>query len=347
MHKDSYDDFLEPKPEATGATGKPYQPDESAEPEVQQPTPLPPLRRPTLSPRVSQPAVATTQPARAVPAQEPGSKPKRRGFGCAPWMLWAALLFAIYLLFPIRSNVLVLGADRAIEGTAISRSDTMILLGIQPLTGHVNMLSIPRDLWVPIPGYGENRINAAHAFGEAETPGRGPQLAAQTVATNLGVNVGYYLRVRLEGFASVIDALGGIDVTLDAPAAGYPAGTHHLDGTQALAFVRNRDGDDFFRQQHGQLFIVALVKKMLNPISWLALPSATWQLAQAIDTNIPVWWWPRLAFALMRAILFDGVDAVVLPRIAVTPWLTAGGAQVLLPNWDEILPILRELFGLF
>ncbi len=340
---DRYEDYLEPAPEETGSIKQP----QKQQPEKQE-SQLPPLRRPTPQPqKETKPPVAATQPAPLQRAQEPASKPKRRRLGCAPWMLWAALTFVVYLLFPIRSNVLVLGVDRAIEGTAISRSDTMILLGIQPLTGQANMLSIPRDLWVPIPGYGENRINAAHAFGEAETPSRGPQLATQTVSTNLGVNVGYYLRVRLEGFADVIDALGGIDITLDSPAAGYPAGTHHLDGTQALAFVRNRDGDDFFRQQHGQLFIVALVKKMLNPISWLAIPGATWQLAQAMETNIPVWWWPRLAIALVRAIAFDGIDAVVLPRTAVTPWITAGGAQVLLPNWDEILPIVRQLFGFF
>lgn len=342
--RDRYEDYLEHQPEETGPVGQPAKP---AQPEPTD-SQLPPLRRPTpQSERVTQTSTEVTQPVRSIPAQEAESKPKRRRLGCAPWMLWATVLFVAFLLFPVRSNVLVLGADRAIEGTAISRSDTMILLGIQPLTGQVNMLSIPRDLWVPIPGYGENRINAAHAFGEAESPGSGPQLAVQTVATNLDVNVGYYLRVRLEGFAVVIDALGGIDITLESPTAGYPAGTHHLDGTQALAFVRNRDGDDFFRQQHGQLFIVALVKKMLNPISWLAIPGAIWQLAQAMDTNIPVWWWPRLAVALVRAIAFDGVDAVVLPRTAVTPWLTEGGAQVLLPNWDQILPIVRQLFGIF
>jgi LCP family protein required for cell wall assembly len=343
MHDDKYEDY-EPSSEETSPAGEPATTQQAEQPPVQ---PLPPLRRP--EPRAAaQPPFRATQPvASSLSAQEQPSKPKQRRFGCAPWMLWAGLLFAIYLLFPLRTNVLVLGADRAIEGTAISRSDTMILLGIQPLTGQVNMLSIPRDLWVPIPGYGENRINAAHAFGEAASPGRGPQLAVQAVATNLDVNVGYYLRVRLEGFAVVIDALGGIDITLESPAAGYPAGTHHLDGTQALAFVRNRDGDDFFRQQHGQLFIVALVKKMLNPISWLAIPGAIWQLAQAVDTNIPVWWWPRLVVGLVRAIAFDGVDAVVLPRTAVTPWLTEGGAQVLLPNWDQILPIVRQLFGIF
>lgn len=312
MDKDRYESYLEPEPQKTAPI--------------------------TTHDLVGE--AHSTQPSKPTPKQ-------RRRLGCARWLLWGGLLLAIYLLFPLRTNVLVLGADRAIEGTAISRSDTMMLLGIQPLTGQINMLSIPRDLWVPIPGYGENRINAAHAFGEAESAGHGPQLAALTVSENLQLNIGYYLRIRLEDFAQVIDALGGVDISLPQPMAGLPAGTHHLNGEQALAFVRNRDGDDFFRQQHGQLFVVALVKHLLHPATWLHIPNAIVQLAQAVDTNIPIWLWPRLFVALLRAVLFDGVHSVVLPRTAVTPWVTAGGAQVLLPNWDQILPIVRELFGIF
>ncbi|MEX2162604.1 MAG: LCP family protein [Anaerolineales bacterium] len=272
---------------------------------------------------------------------------RRRGLGCSRVAIWIGILLLAYFFAPFRTNVLVLGVDRAIEGTAIGRSDTMILLGVQSFSGQVNMLSIPRDLWVAIPGFGESRINAAHSWGEGAQPGSGPRLAAATVQQNLGVSVGYYLRVRLEEFAGVVDALGGIDISLEAPAAGYPAGVHHLNGEQSLAFVRNRDGDDFFRQAHGQLFIVALAKTVINPLNWWRVPGALIEMAQAVDTNIPFWSWPRLLLALVRAVLFGAIDAVVLPREAVTPWITAGGAQVLLPNWDLILPITRDLFGVF
>lgn len=293
--------------------------------------------QPTASRRV----ISSTQPHPVEPT------PKRR-LGCTGRVaMWLALALLLYFFAPLRDNVLVLGVDRAPQGTAIARSDTMILMGIQPLTGQVSMLSIPRDLWVPIPGHGENRINAAHAWGEAAQVGGGPQLAAATVRQNFGVNVSSYVRIRLEGFAAVIDALGGIDITLDQFAAGYPAGTHHLDGTQALAFVRNRDGDDFFRQAHGQIFIVALVKQTLNPLTWPRIPGAMIALTQAVDTNIPIWNWPRLGLAMLRAVLFDGIDAVVLPRESVTPWVTDAGAQVLLPNWNAILPLVKDLFGIF
>lgn len=281
---------------------------------------------------------------------QPMLPPKARGRGCSPgcsrFLIWVAVLFLVYIFAPFRSNVLILGIDRAPEGTDVGRSDTMILLGLQPLTGQANMLSIPRDLWVPLPGYGENRINAAHAFGEGAQPGSGPLLALATVRSNFGVRVNHYLRIRLEGLAEVIDALGGVQITLERAAAGYPAGTHTLNGEQALAFVRNRDGDDFFRMQHGQLFIMAIIKKMINPLSWLRVPGALVAVVQALDTNIPIWDWPRLSIALLRAVLFDGINAVTIPREAVTPWVTDGGAQVLLPNWDAILPLVRDLFGL-
>jgi len=79
----------------------------------------------------------------------------------------------------------------------------------------------------------------------------------------------------------------------------------------------------------------------------LRMPGAVFAMLQTMDTNIPIWDWPRLSIALLRAILFDGIHAVTIPREAVTPWVTDAGAQVLLPNWDMILPMVRELFGLF
>ncbi len=276
---------------------------------------------------------------------------RKRGRGCSPgcarFLILAAVILAVYFFSPLRTNLLVLGIDRTPEGTDLGRSDTIILMSARPLTGQIDMLSIPRDLWVPIAGYGENRINAAHAFGESAQPGSGPRLALQTVTENFGVNVNYYLRIRLAGFADVIDALGGVEITLEQQAGSYPAGTYQLNGEQALAFVRDRTGDDFFRMAHGQLFIVAMSKKLINPLSWLRIPGALIALPNAVDTNLPIWLWPRFAFVFVRAILFDGFNARALPREAVIPWVTNGGAQVLLPNWDLILPFVREMFGLF
>lgn len=298
-----------------------------------------------------EPPLQVTQPitSREFAGRTQSSLPPRKrrmSGGCMRVLLFAAVVFAAYLFTPLSNNLLILGIDRTTEGD-IGRSDTMILVSARPFAGRIDMLSIPRDLWVPIPGYSESRINAAHAFGEATRAGYGPHLALQTIREDFDVNVAHYLRIRLEGFADVIDALGGVDITLDAPESIYPVGTHHLNGEQALAFVRDRTGDDFFRMAHGQKFILAIGKKMLNPLSWLRIPGALIALNTAVDTNLPFWLWPRFGVVFARAILFNGFNAITLPRNAVTPWITTEGAQVLLPNWDLIIPLVRELFGLF
>jgi LCP family protein required for cell wall assembly len=300
-----------------------------------------------------EPPLQVTQPitsrelAGRTQVMQPERKRRRISGGCVRVLLLVAVVFGAYLFTPLRNNVLILGIDRTPDGSDVGRSDTMILLSANPLAGRIDMLSIPRDLWVPIPGYYESRINAAHAFGEASDTGSGPFVALQTVREDFDINVSHYIRIRLTGFADVIDALGGVDITLDSPQFIYPAGTHHLDGTQALAFVRDRTGDDFFRMVHGQTFIVAMGKKLLNPLTWLRIPGALIALNRAVDTNLPFWIWPRFAFVFTRAILFNGLDARSLPREMVTPWVTAEGAQVLLPNWDLILPYTRDMFGLF
>lgn len=280
---------------------------------------------------------------------QPSLPPRTRKRGCitARPLILLLVLISVYFFAPFKTKILILGIDRAPEGTALGRSDTMILMGVDPLLGKVNMLSIPRDLWVAIPGYGENRINAAHAFAEGAQPGSGPRLAVQTVESNFNINVNYYLRIRLEGFADIVDALGGVQITLDSPTGAYSAGTYDMNGTEALAFVRDRTGDDFFRMQHGQIFILSIGRKMLNPLSWVRVPGAMIALARAIDSNLPVWQWPRIGVAMLRAILFSAFDTRAIPREAVTPWVTSQGAQVLLPNWEMIHPLVRELFGFF
>jgi LCP family protein required for cell wall assembly len=268
-------------------------------------------------------------------------KPKRR-----LWRYWLplAVFLAVYLLFPQDSTLLVLGIDRAPEGTAVGRSDTNILVRVDPLRGHVSLLSIPRDLWVAIPGYGENRINTAHFFGEGEQAGHGPELAIDTIEQDFGVRADYYLRIQLERFPAVVDALGGIDIDLPTKMAGLSKGKHHLDGEQALAFVRNRAGtDDFYRMQQGQIFIKALIRNLLNPLKWIRLPFFLLSLTDVVDTDIPVWQWPRLGVAVLRAGL-TGLGNHTLDRDMVTPWITADGASVLLPNWERILPLVQEIF---
>jgi LCP family protein required for cell wall assembly len=256
-----------------------------------------------------------------------------------------AIFGVAYMLFPGRTNLLVFGIDRAPEGTDASRSDTNILMTYHPIKPYLGMLSIPRDLWVPIPGIGENRINTAHFFAESANPGSGPQAVLDTVHENFGVQVRYYLRIRFDGIIDLIDALGGLDIELEEPMAGYKAGNHHLDGEQALAFVRDRSGtDDFFRMNQGQLFLKEVVEQLLSPVSWPKFPGVLRAWTKSIDTNLPLWQWPRMAIALLRVGL-AGIDNRVISREMVTPTTTSDGAQILMPVWAEINPIIIEMFG--
>jgi len=256
------------------------------------------------------------------------------------------LILLVFFLFftPMRTTLLVIGIDRVPEGSYAGRSDTMILATLPPLLPQMSLLSIPRDLWVNIPGVGENRINTAHYFAELYQPGSGMEAAAGAVEANFGIDVPYVIRIKFDGIVNIVDAMGGITITLDEPTALFEAGTQQLDGTTALAFVRDRSGsDDFSRQKHGQIFIAAAVKNMLNPVKWLRIPAVATALVGAIDTNIPFYVWPRVVYGAAFSAVF-GFDTQTLDRNWVTPWVTDEGAQVLIPNWELINPVIEKIF---
>lgn len=271
----------------------------------------------------------------------PARKRKKRRIWL--WILFASLM--IYFLGPLRTNILFLGTDDSPERGAVGRTDTIILATIVPTRPYIGMLSIPRDLWVNVPGVGDQRINTAYFFAEAEEPGAGPRAAMQTVHENFGIPVRYYAVIHMSGLVAAVDALGGVDVQLDSASGGWQAGTHRLNGSQALDFVRERSGsDDFSRMRRTQILAVSLAGRALQPDNWGSLPNFIYSALQAVDTNIPLWQMPRLLFALLR-VPFSGIDSQVIAREMVIPFLTAGGAQVLAPNWDAINPLLDEMFG--
>lgn len=266
-----------------------------------------------------------------------------------PHPIWGVVfvlaLVVGYFIFPSTKTVLVLGVDRAFEGTAIGRSDTNIMLSVNTFSGEVKGISIPRDLWVAIPNYGENRINAAYYFGEGEATGNGAILAMDTLEHNFFIRPDYYFRVQLEAFPEIVDAFGGVDITLTETTAGYAPGSYHLDGTQALAFVRDRSGtDDFFRMAQGQIFIKAFLQKLLKPTSWVRIPQLVSAGLDAVDTNIPLWQQPRMLVALLRS-LGGKLEFSTISRDMVTPWVTDAGAQVLLPRWELIRPLFNLTFA--
>jgi len=178
-----------------------------------------------------------------------------------------------------RVNILIMGLDSADmagrEGPA--RTDTMILLTLDPVTRTAGMLSIPRDLWVNVPGYGNNKINTAYFLGEGYgEPGGGPGLAIKTVEKFLGIPIHFYAQIDFSAFEQFIDELGGVEVDVPEEISVDPIGPHNtvvlepglqtLDGPTALAYARNRDtvGNDFDRAQRQQQVIMAIRDRILS-----------------------------------------------------------------------------------
>jgi LCP family protein required for cell wall assembly len=302
-----------------------------------------------LSNADTQPVAAKRVPPTDQIQPEEFAKPRRRSLGCCFSVVLSGLLLGLFVslffLLPARTNILLIGIDRTPPGTAVGRTDTIILVTVQPLKSYVGMLSIPRDLWVSIPGAGENRINAAYFLAENDQQGTGPSAALRTLETNFGVDVPYYVRIQFEGIEDIVDSLGGVPIELDQATAVLPAGVHVLDGATALAFVRDRAGsDDFFRMERGQMFVRAVLRRLLDPEIWPRLPVIWASLIQDFDANVPPWVWPSLFLTMLR-VGPEGVDARVIERDMVHGFTTESGAQVLAPDWSKINPVLMEMFG--
>ena len=160
---------------------------------------------------------------------------------------------------PDRVNVLLMGIDRREGEPGPWRTDTMILFSLDPINKTASMLSIPRDLWVPLPGYNTHeRINSAYVYGELYAyPGGGGEYAKRAVQYNLGVPVDYYVRIDFRGFEAAIDTIGGIDIDVaerivdnEYPTPDYGTmrlviepGPQHMDGDLALKYARTRHGN--------------------------------------------------------------------------------------------------------
>ncbi|NKX87187.1 LCP family protein [Nocardia coubleae] len=171
--------------------------------------------------------------------------------------------------------------------TGPERTDTIMLVHI-PSSGPTTMVSLPRDSYVSIPGHGKDKLNASFALG-------GAPLLVQTVEVATGVRIDHYAQIGFGGFASVVDALGGIEMCLDQPIvdplAGLdlPAGCQELSGPQALGFVRTRatPNADVDRMNHQRMFMSALLKKATS-MGTLANPFALWPMATGVAGSLKV-----------------------------------------------------------
>lgn len=185
-----------------------------------------------------------------------------------------------------RTNILVLGVD-ARPGEKNSRSDTIMLVSIDPQLNKAAVISIPRDTKVDVPGGSYDKINAANYVG-------GPELAMRTVEQMLDIKIDNYVQMDFKGFKSIVDTLGG--VTINVPQRMYKPsegidlrpGTQRLNGYQALALVRFRDYvmADIQRTAQQQEFIKALVNEALKPATLTKLPTLARQCTKYIETDL-------------------------------------------------------------
>lgn len=251
-------------------------------------------------------------------------------------------------------NLLILGVDRRPGESSANHTDTLLLLRVDSRKPSIKLLSIPRDLWVSVPGYGENRINTAYFFGEIERPGDGLNLAAKTIEANFDVPVHHTLRLDFQSFKSVIDAAGGIYVDVPYaivdtayPTDDYgvitiqiPAGRQHMDGETALRYARTRHGSsDFARAARQQQVLVALGERLASPASWFRLPKVNSALRQAFGSDLSSSDLLQLGVTLAR-VGAEGIEHNVIDENMTTPFMTAQGAAVLLPQWEKINPLV-------
>jgi LCP family protein required for cell wall assembly len=187
-----------------------------------------------------------------------------------------------------------------------SRTDTILLVHLPGLgsSTRATMVSIPRDSYVPIPGYDSDKINAAFSLG-------GPQLLTQTVEEATGLRIDHYAEIGFGGFANLVDAVGGVTVCptepISDPLAGIelPAGCQHIGGREALGFVRSRATPraDLDRMANQRQFMSTLVHRavspsvLLNPLRWYPMARAAADTV-AVDEDAHVWDLARLAWAL-------------------------------------------------
>jgi LCP family protein required for cell wall assembly len=230
------------------------------------------------------------------------------------------------------------------------------------------MLSIPRDMWVNIPGFGYFKINNAYAYGEMyHLPGGGPELARKTVENFLGIPIQYVAMVEFQTFEKMIDTIDGIDVTVTTELSVDPLGPHntvtlkpgldHMTGPVALAFARARDvsqgiiGGDVERASHQQEVILAIRDKVLAPGNFVNLmsksPTLFAELSSGVKTNLTLDVVTRLAM-LAKDFPLDSIKKGVIDYTMMQDGTVDVNGQtlaILRPYPDKIRELVSTIFG--
>jgi polyisoprenyl-teichoic acid--peptidoglycan teichoic acid transferase len=258
-----------------------------------------------------------------------------------------------------RVTLLLLGTDQRDGENAPPRTDTIIVATLDPVAKTAGMISLPRDLWVNVPGYGNERINASFELGEAAKRGGGAELTRKTVEELLGVPIHHYALIGFAGFQKLVDEVGGVIVDVERPIKDneYPdanyslrriffqPGLQRLDGESALWYVRTRHADsDFGRARRQQQFLMGLRRQALQLNLLPKAPAILTALSDTIKTDLK----PAEILGLARVAKDLDSGAVVsrvIDETMTTHWVTPAGAQVELPNKDAVKRVAQDVFG--
>jgi LCP family protein required for cell wall assembly len=266
-------------------------------------------------------------------------------------------------------NILLLGNDGEITGDGFVRTDTMIIVSINRTTNSVAMLSLPRDLYVYIPGWTMQRLNAAFMRGEAGgwTDG-GFGLMRQTIFYNFGINVHYYAMVDLTGFKAIVDAVGGVNLAVDCairdyqlveaevPSGAYrynedgeyvlPVGYYRMSGAEALWYARSRrNSSDFDRGRRQQQLLRAVWREARDRGLLTQVPQLWAEASPYIQTNMTLE--DLLGLVPVAASLDPSrIESFTFARLYhTTPWQTPDGDFVQLPVYETVRQMLIDFYS--
>lgn len=263
-----------------------------------------------------------------------------------------------------RLTVLVMGIDqRPDESVGGAHTDLMLLLSIDPVTKAAGMLSIPRDLYMPIPGESDmQRINSAYLLGELKKPGSGPQLVMQTLQYNLGIKVNNYVLLNFQTVIALIDAVGGVDIDVATPIDdeeypdmnyGFdplhiPAGHIHMDGALALKYARTRHQTSDYDRTHRQQQVILAVREKVVKLNMLPqlvqqAPGLWTQLQGGFETDLSLDQILRLA-VYARDIPFASIKhGTIEDQYALA--VQHNGEVIVTHNRGNIQELMTQIFG--
>ncbi len=252
------------------------------------------------------------------------------------------------ILAPIESpeepvTILVLGRDTRDAENDAGRADIIMLFYLDPEDNTGSLLSIPRDTLVEIPDHGEDKINAAYAYG-------GEELMIRTINSFLGAEINHYITLDFEGFVKLIDTLGGVDITIDRPivdpksGANFASGNHHLTGEQALSYTRSRSTElgDIGRIQRQQQLFKELVEQKLNIKYLSSVPYYFNILVENTRTDLDVLTILRYSKAILSFGSENFGTAIIPSR---SDWIKDGTISVQIPDVQEARAMWQRIIN--